>query len=151
MVKFEDITKIMKKANIAGPASEEMIKAAEDELGVRFPPSYRYFLKSYGAALCTGFEIGGLFTSSGDDEPPLWTDVVTAALRKRRISRGSIPNEYIPISDEGGDYTFYLDTTQRRSDGECPVVVLGPGADDVVVAESFFDFVTRTFERGISF
>ena len=151
MRKLEDIAKLMEIANLAGPASEEMIKAAEDELGVDFPPSYRDFLGSYGAALCTGFEIGGLFLCRDDNEPPLWTDVVTTTRQKRRISHGLIPNEYIPISDDGGDYTFYLDTTHRRVDGECPVIVLGPGVDDVVVAEDFFDFVIRASEGNISF
>jgi hypothetical protein len=62
-----------------------------------------------------------------------------------------IPNEYVPISDNGGDYTYCLDTSRSNSQGECPVIVLGPGADAVVVADNFFDFVLRSFSGGLSF
>ncbi len=54
-----------------------------------------------------------------------------------------IPHAYVAISSDGGDYTFYLDSGGGKG-GEHPVVVLGPGADAVVVATDFFDFVSRS-------
>lgn len=152
MAEIEDIRNRLEAATLAGGVDEEMIQEAEAKLGVRFPTSYRMFLSQFGAALCIGFEIAGLFDASGDDdEPPLWSSVVASTLQKRRASGGLIPNEYVAISDDGGDYTFYLDTSRIDAQGECPVVVLGPGADAVVVADGFFDFLSHSFAGTISF
>ena len=64
----------------AGPVAPEMVLSAERELGVSFPTSYRFFLETYGAVVCNGFEIAGLhgFTSDEDPSvsPPLWSHVV---------------------------------------------------------------------------
>lgn len=151
MANLEDIGRLLEAATIAGPADEEMIHLAEAKLGVEFPRSYREFLSQYGAALCPGFSIAGLFQSHNDVEPPLWPDIVTSTLQMRRASHGMLPQGYIPISDDGGDYTFYLNTAQLGPENECPVVVLGPGADAVIVAEDFFAFVDRAFTGRLSF
>lgn len=151
MKKSEVIAKLIETATLAGPVTEGMIRSAEDELQVWLPPSYREFLSSCGAALCAEFEIAGLFTASSEAEPPLWTHVVTATCEDRTSSHGALASGYVHISDDGGDYTFYLDTSHPGSGGECPVVVLGPGADYVVVAEDFLDFVVRAVENRISF
>ena len=55
------------------------------------------------------------------------------------------------ISDDGGDYTYYLATAQSGLNGEAPVVVLGPGANGVVVAAELSEFVARSLECTISF
>ncbi len=150
MATFEEVSRLLETASLAGPASEEAIKCAEDKLGVQFPPSYRQFLASCGAALCRGFEIAGLFPSPNDDGPPLWSDVVTATCQKRRASQGLIPSGYVAVSDDGGDYTFYLDTTHRGPEGGYPVLALGPGVDSVVVARGFFDFVIAVAGPGFA-
>jgi hypothetical protein len=152
MVDIEDIRKLLGTSTLAGGVDAIAIQAAEAKLGVRFSASYRTFLSDFGAALCTGFEIAGLFEADGgDDGPPLWLNVVTFTIQKRRFSGGLIPNGYVAISDDGGDYTFYLDTSRLDALGECPVVVLGPGADAVVVADDFFDFVRRFFEGSLTY
>jgi hypothetical protein len=145
MATLEDVDKLLSGATVAGPADTETIRSAEAKLGVSFPPSYRAFLARYGAAIGKGTEIAGLFRNDKPDEPPLWSDVVSSTLGTRRASRGYIPKEYVPISSDGGDYTFYLDTGCLDTEGECPVRVLGPGADGLVVAKDFFEFVVRAF------
>ena len=135
---------------MAGPASEAMILEAEKALGVRFSPSYRAFLEEIGAALGPGYELFGLAPAVPDDETPLWTDVVATTRQTRQATRGLIPHEYVVISDDGGDYTFYLDTSGGAGQ-EHPVVVLGPGADGVVVAADFAEFVVRSATGTIDF
>ena len=151
MVHFDDVARLLSAATLAGGADEAAIQEAESKLGVRFPASYRWFLANCGAALCDGFEIAGLFDVENDGAPPLWSHVVTHTLQVRRACKGLIPNGYVPFSDDGGDHTFYLDTTRPNDQGEPPIVALGPGADAVVVARDFFDFVIRSFERTLSF
>lgn len=150
MATFEDIAHWLVDCTTAGPASQEMIGSAESRLGVHFPPSYRQFLATYGAAVCSGFEIAGLFFGEKKDEPPLWSDVVALTLQRRRVAR-FLPSGHVVISDDGGDYTYYLDTTKCKPGEECPVVALGPGVDGVIIGENFLDFVVRSFEGRISF
>lgn len=147
----ERIETLLASCTLAGPADEEMIQSAEAKLGVRLPQSYRAFLARYGAALCRGFEIAGLFRDTSSVEPPLWSDVVTKTVQMRRGSGGRIPAGYVAISDDGGDYTYYLDTGRIIAGTECPVIVLGPGADGLTVARDFLDFVARAANGSLSF
>jgi len=62
-------------------------------------------------------------------------------MQSRRVSRGNIPEAFIPFSDDGSDFVFYLDTGTMNADKECPVIVMGPGRDSVVVAPDFVTFV----------
>jgi hypothetical protein len=128
-----------------GPVAEPDIAAAERELGIRFPTSYRVFLKHFGAAwLPSSYEVAGLGPGRcTDPTPPLWEHVVDVTAQIRRASRGLIPKEYIRFSGDGGDYAFYLDTGHVGANGESPVVVLGPGRDGVIIAHSFVEFVER--------
>jgi hypothetical protein len=129
----------------AGPVAEADIAGAEAVLGVRFPRSYRIFLKHFGAVwLPHGYEVAGLGPGRGTDpEPPLWSHVVDGTARVRRASRGQLPQEYVRVSDDGADCAFYLDTRREDAQGECPVVVLGPGRDGGMLAPSFVEFVER--------
>lgn len=133
---------------VAGPASQEMITATEARLGVRFPQSYRTFLAMYGAALCEGFEIAGVFQHVDKSRPPLWSDVVASNLRIQ--PRVHLPAGYVAISSDGIKVTYYLDTADPREDGECAVVALGPGVDSVQVAADFSEFLARCCERTLA-
>ena len=148
---LEDIEAQLGRCCVAGPASPRKIADAEKELGVEFPDGYRWFLGKYGAALCEGFRIAGLFEEGPDDEPPLWSNVVTYTSQLRHASHGRFPSHYLAISDDGGDYKFYLDTSCLGLTRECPVIVEGPGVDGKVVAGTFIEFLARTFDDDISF
>jgi len=145
------IEELLTECALAGPVEEEMIASAERDLSVQFPQSYKAFLARFGAALCSGFEIAGLFRPAPCDEPPLWSNVVTKTNQLRRRAGDLLPKEYVAISGDGGDYTYYLDTGRLDASSECPVIVLGPGADASVVAETFIDFVIRAFSNRITF
>jgi len=151
MADMEQVEKLLIGCTLAGPADEEMIASAERKLGVRFPQSYRAFLAQYGAALCSGFEIAGLFRHAYDDEPPLWDDVVTATCLLRGKTGDFIPKEYVAISGDGGDFTYYLDTSRMDAASECPVIVLGPGVDGLILASNFIDFVIRACNNRLTF
>jgi hypothetical protein len=118
---------------LSGPASEEEIHLAERELGVIFPPSYRAFLRAYGAGSLPYWEVFGI---PGDR---LWGDVVMM----NQVPPRRPPAHYIKFTSEGGDLGYYLDTSQCDVVGEYPVVVFGPGENGRVVADSFLDFLAR--------
>jgi hypothetical protein len=123
----------------SGPASEEEIEAAEKELGVSFPRSYRAFLRRYGAGNLHHYEIFGLPGNR------LWADIVMM----NQLSRGTVPKQYLKFTNDIGDFAYYLDTSQMDGNGECPVVVIGPGEDGETVADSFLDFLRRASQGSI--
>jgi hypothetical protein len=47
-------------ADFAGPRDEGLIEQAEQVLGLRFPPTYRRFLREFGSGSFGGTEIYGV-------------------------------------------------------------------------------------------
>jgi len=130
-------------AYCAGPAKEELILAIEQSLGVVFPSQYRAFLRRYGAALLRGVELYGITDNPGNvrDKPPQWTDL--------RMLRYTLPEgKVIPISSNGGDYTYYLTTEAKGKVAAASIVVYGPGLDGVQIASDFFDFIEKATSKG---
>ena len=123
-----------------GGASNDKIEMVEKELGVVFPAPYRQFLATYGAGMGTGFELAGISEDSNEEEPPMWRSVVLATKQSRRILRGAIPNDFIPVSDDGQGTTFYIDTNSEAA----KIVAYGPGIDGQIVATSFKEFVVKS-------
>lgn len=137
---------LLSKADPAGGADEELISSVEQQHGLRFPGEYRAFLGEYGAALFSGFEVYGL-VESGSDDPPLWSDV---RMLLQNPAFKKMPGGLVPISDDGGDYKFYLKCDHEGSSELGSILVYGPGRDGVVVSKSFFEFIERAATQGIS-
>ena len=100
--------------------------------------------------MCSGLRVAGLFLAPDADRPPFWDDVVESTLQARRYAR-MLASGHVAISDDGGDYTYYLDTEHCDPDGECRVVALGPGVHDSVIGDNFLDFLFRSFNEQILF
>jgi hypothetical protein len=121
----------------SGSASDVEVSAAERELGIIFPKSYRAFLRHYGAGSTHYHEIFGL------PRDRLWGDVVMM----NQLASSGVPKHYVKFTSEVGDLAYYLDTSRVDSEGECPVVVFGPGGEAEIVADSFIDFLRKASER----
>lgn len=128
-----------------GPKESALINKAEQALGCSFPPSYKEFLLKLGCGDIGGFEVYGVvgedFVNSGIP------DAVWVTLKER--SDAGLATQFVLIAEDGMGSYFALDTSQRRSDGECPVVLWDPGsgvgeraADDF--GAFFLDGVRRT-------
>jgi hypothetical protein len=103
---------------------EERVDRAEAALGVRFPPTYRRFLKELGSGGLGSEEIYGLVNDDFDSARP--PQAVGTTLEMRRD--GYIPDDVVVIYGLG-DGTYYgLQTSSVGPDGECPVVGFVPGA-----------------------
>ncbi len=123
---------------LQGPVSDGRIARAEQELGVTFPPSFRVFLSHFGGGVVFDCEILGLV-----EEPEHWLDIVQMNCWPPR----HIPRHYVLFLYAGGDVAYYLDTSRRDQTGECPVAVVGPDEECVVVADSFLDFLRKAKNR----
>lgn len=148
---FDLIEENFARADFEGPKSEELVSLAEATLNLKFPPTYRDFLRRFGCGDISGQEFYGVihenFETSGVP------DAIWLTLNERRSS--SLPNHLVIVfaTGDGGYYT--LDTSERNDDGECPVVAWEPGrstsGDNLPrIADDFGRFLLETIERSLT-
>lgn len=119
---------------VAGPVSEEAVAAAEEQLGIAFPPSYRTFLLRFGnlslpAELAVVHDFLGLAPSSDG------RDVVARTLAAREENRLAPGLVVVGLGAQPQEW-FCLDT-QRGSGDELPVVLFD--ARDNQLDQIFYD------------
>src|SRR5260221_8610624 len=105
---------------ISGPAPEAAISAAEEALGVTFPPSYRAFLRTWGGiALPT--HLGIVHDFVGVAHEP--TDDVVGRTLKAREDRHL--GHHLVVVGMGAQYQewFCLDVSRPLPNGEYPVLM----------------------------
>jgi SMI1/KNR4 family protein SUKH-1 len=110
--------------------SDSELEAAEYELGVKLPQSYRTFLRYFGGEYRCCQEFFGM------PRDGLWGDIV---LMNEADRPGRPPGLVkFAMDDDGGAY--YLDTTHMDAEGECPVVRLDRANRKLVAASNFIEF-----------
>ena len=129
---------------ISGPVPEAAISAAEEALGVTFPPSYRTFLRTFGGiALPTHLGIVHDFVGvEGDD------DVVGRTLKAREERRLA---EHLVVVGMGAQYQewFCLDVSRPLANGEYPVLMFD--ARDNALDQQFYDDFGQMLEEVMGF
>lgn len=121
---------------ITGPVSDAVIEKAEKELGLRFPDSYRSFLRNYGEGGVIGVSIIGLEEDFAG---------VVKYTKKYRESL-HLPPEYAVIKLTGSkyvDWALCLDT-KRMKNGECPVVKIDLATGKIREYKKNFDHLLDT-------
>ena len=133
-------------------ASEEQIAACESELKLRFPPSYRLFLREFGWGYFGSLE---LIAGLGSDIPPEWERGANLlhVVDDERQGPLRIPKEVIPFCQNGAGDWYALDCCGSEGE-ESPVVFIAheEAATGKVAtskcADSFADWVfVRLSER----
>lgn len=144
MSRFEEIQRIINRhpllADFVGPVSKGVIAEAEQELKVVFPPSYRWFLRTYGSGNFGAQEFFGLGTPGQGIPNTVW---VTMWHRKEEPT---FPSDFVVVYNVGLGEIFCLDTHPADEGGECKVVRWIPGLpsqkqDFKVIASSFADLL----------
>lgn len=134
-----------KRARFGRGVRQDIIDSAEQHLGMRFPPSYRWWLLEYGAGYLGGYELQGLFPEpivKRDPEVPLIGDIVD--LSNRNANLRWYPSHLLEILSYEGDEVYFFDTRRRSNDGEWPVVCIYAGASEPEdVAPNFAEFLRR--------
>lgn len=105
-----------------GSRTENLIKVAEEKLGLKFPPTYRRFLIEYGAGGFGSSEIFGVIHENFDTSSS--PDVVWTTFQQRKYF--SFPKNLIVIYSVGDGEIFCLDIGNTNT-GEIPVVTYQPG------------------------
>ncbi len=126
-----------------GSVEEHVVCQAESSLNVKFPFSYRAYLRHIGAAKMLGHDFDGLPNNSDYiDEPPLYLNVVDHTMLFRE-ELTSFTDSMIYITDDGGSVFYYLDTSlslSKVSNDELPVCAYRYGMK-IFIADSFIDFI----------
>lgn len=138
-----------------GPASEPWVRAAEQELVVVFPPSYRHFLREVGEFNSGDRYIHGLTTPDGPGEFKESVDVVGHTKNHRDLlARGDAvvdpglhPGLIVIGSVWESDAWFFLDTTHLDEEDEGPVLMQGHGVPLQVFAPNFITFLHKLYEE----
>jgi hypothetical protein len=144
---------------IAGPAPEAAISAAEQALGCTFPPSYRKFLRTFGGIAIpphlgivhdfVGLPHGESAAPSETDQIPAdATDVVRRTLRARAERK---LGEHLVVVGMGAQYQewFCLDVSKPTSAGEYPVVLFD--ARDNALDQQFYEDFGQMLEEVLGF
>jgi antitoxin YobK len=138
-------------ARFGGERAADLVERAEAALGVRFPPSYRAFVRELGAGHIAGEEFYGITGDEFVDSSV--PNGIWLTLREREDS--GLPEHLVIVYEDGeGDY-YALDTSEGGNEGENPLVRWVPGAsqpdDDLEpVAEDFGTFFRARVQEGLS-
>ena len=120
---------IERRCVVAGPAAEDAVAAAEERLGTSFPPSYREFLRRYGAmGIPTDLAVVHDFCGLAAGDPT--TDVVSTTLSARAANQLA---DHLIVVGKGANAAewFCLDTGRAEDGGECPVLLFDPAANQI--------------------
>lgn len=140
MTQDDDIRSLIERKQVAFPAfgsgvSEAAIVDAEKRLRLKFPASYRWWLRHYGGGQIRSDIVYGL-DEAGGGRP----DIVKLA--EARASAG-LPSRMLVFSVGNGE-VFYFETSHPNEHGEYPVI-LEEGAPDTAFeyARDFGGFLMR--------
>lgn len=132
---------------IAGPAPEAAITAAEQALGVTFPPSYRTFLRTFGG-IAIPAHLGIVHDFVGMRSSDAAADVVKRTLDARLERKLS---ENLVVVGMGAQYQewFCLDVSRTQPNGEAPVVMYD--ARDNALDQQFYDDFGQMLQEVMGF
>ncbi|MFD2444179.1 SMI1/KNR4 family protein [Bacillus sp. CGMCC 1.16607] len=138
---LEIIETNQEEAYFIGEINEQTIIDAEYKLKVKFPKSYREFLKKYGLGDIFGQEIYGLGIDEAGIPNMIW---ITKELREIE----NLPNNLICFyfADDGEYFCLDCSKVQSNNDNNAPVVSYISGLPIKeqpfeIIAENFGDFL----------
>lgn len=124
----------------------EWIARAEERLGMKFPPSYRWWLETYGSG---NFGVNSVLTIlQMDFEEACGPDIVFH--HENMVANGTtIENGLIVYEPESSDEIFYFDLSSPSESGEYPVMRwdMETGATEQY-APSFDQFMLKQIRQG---
>lgn len=129
---------------------EVLIKQAEKILDLKFPLSYKTFIRKVGHGGPGAAFMPGIYTDSLDELKS--GGIVYGVLNDRKTL--NYPDYLIGIYDVGEGTTYCLDTSQIGQDGECPVVAWPIGGYEEtpilkIVSKDFGEFFLKKVEEQI--
>ena len=149
-VNFKEAMELAKKCDFYGAGkgvSDEIIKKAEEELGIVFSRELYEYLREYSYIVFFGYDFYGIIEV--DSSGMCQGSMVETAISDRK--NYGLPLKWIPILFLDDGYTAYLDYDNLNSEGE-PRVIEGIYMGDkfemtAVLAEDFGDYILQLAEE----
>lgn len=140
----EIMNKNKDKCHFIGERSDELIRKAEEVLGLKFSKIYKEFLITYGAGNYGAEEILGVIDE--DFEESSVPDGIWYTLTEREEI--DLPLNLVVIYEEGSGELFCLDFNCLNEEKEPVVISYVPGEDNVnqkyeKIADDFGDFLLQ--------
>jgi SUKH superfamily protein len=140
---------VEKKADftLAGPQTEANVAAAEEALGISFPPSYRTFLRKFGhVAFPT--HLGIVHDFVGIDAKAPGNGVVERTVNGRSENR---LRDNLVVVGLGANYSewFCIDVNRAGSDGEAPIFLFDAQLNEI--DQQFYDSFEEMVREVLSF
>ena len=136
--------------SISGAQSEDTVAAAEETLGVSFPPSYRAFLRAYGGlSLPTGLGIvHELVGVDAKGQAQGEKGVVERSMHGRVENR---LRENLIVVGIGADFAewYVLDIDRCGADGEAPVWLFDARSNEI--DQQFYDSFDQMVREVLTF
>ena len=140
---------------ITGPVPEAQISAAEQALGVTFPPSYRTFLRTFGG-IAIPPHLGIVHDFVGVGPTPQGTepggDVGAEVVRRTLAARAERKlADHLVVVGMGAQYQewFCLDVSRSQPNGEYPVLMYD--ARDNALDQQFYDDFGQMLQEVMGF
>lgn len=105
--------------HFVGPQSPQVIEAAEEALGVTFPPTYRRFVAELGTGYVGPRKLYGV-TAESVHNPDVRGGIWYTLDQRERYG---FPEHLVIVGDTGMGEFYVLDTSQPDPLGEFPVVI----------------------------
>jgi hypothetical protein len=125
--------------------SDEWVRKAEERLGLALPPSYKWWLRTYGGGRIYGDEVFSVYEI--DFEEAAGGDIVYTAITNEKNGLGGKGKLF--ICDPGTDEAWYFDTNRPDVDGEYPVYLYDyTDSTSSLYADSFAEFLEKKIRLG---
>ena len=137
---YEEIKKMIEEAgediiDFRYGVSEKWIQLAEERLNIRFPESYKWWLRNYGGGGIYGEEIYGIYEQ--DFDTVVGGDIVY--MHEINKKHPIYPSNALVIG-RGIDQVFYFNLAIVPEDGEYPIYEFFTGEK---YADNFIEFLKR--------
>lgn len=134
-------------ANFSGPKPESLVVAAEEKLDVKFPSTYRRFLREYGAGSFGSEEIYGVIDENFEESRI--PNGIWYTLNERK--RYKLPYHLVVIYEPGDGDIFCLDLNSVEK-GEALVIAYNSAYPPEeqrkeVIAKDFGEFLLDLTQR----
>lgn len=118
--------------------TNETINLIEEQLEVKLPKSYKWFLQKYGSAEFFGFEIEGIGINN-----------ILIVVEKTKHWRNNInlPTEYIVIEEPGTGWLYCIDTSIIE-ENESPIIKWDCVIkNNETIADNLYNYILKRIEE----
>lgn len=149
---YEELKRVIDNSSVlqqgsVGDVVEEWVLAAEKELGLQFPPSYRWWLLNYGYGFLDG---SPLYTIAPPDfKENADSDIVTVNENHKKNKMTQPGRLYFYEPD--GDERFFFDMGNKLSNGDYAVMIDDLISQDVISYGGDFSIFLKNEIKNRSF